>query len=91
MTISVLAVLINVLNGLGLVLTAVVFMWVLSTWLLDQFHPVRVALERIIAPFLTPIRNIMPASGPVDFSPLLLILGIQLLVGLLQRLLGLLR
>ncbi|MEY2819556.1 MAG: YggT family protein [Chloroflexota bacterium] len=60
------------------------FIWVviansLLSFFLSPYHPVREALERIVAPFLNPIRNLMPNSGGIDFSPLVLILALDFL------------
>lgn len=60
------------------------FIWVviansLLSFVLSPYHPVREALERIVAPFLNPIRNLMPNTGAIDFSPLVLILAVDVL------------
>ena len=64
------------------------FVWIviassILSFFLPPFHPVREALDRIVDPFLTPIRRIVPAAGTLDFSPLVLIL----LVNFLSRIL----
>lgn len=41
-------------------------------------------LDRFLGPILNPIRNRLPNFGGIDFSPLLLILGIMLVQRLLQ-------
>jgi YggT family protein len=51
----------------------------LLSFVLPPYHPVREALDRIVNPFLNPIRNLMPQSGMLDFSPLILILAVELL------------
>lgn len=58
------------------------FVWVvianaLLSFFLPPYHPIREALDRIVAPFLNPIRNIMPNMGGLDFSPLVLILAVD--------------
>lgn len=65
-------------------IVAQVFIWIviasaLLSFFLPPFHPIREALDRIVAPFLNPIRNIMPSTGMIDFSPLILILAVDLL------------
>ena len=60
------------------------FVWVviansLLSFFLSPYHPVREALERIVAPFLNPIRNLMGNTGAIDFSPLVLILALEFL------------
>jgi YggT family protein len=42
------------------------------------------ALDRIMEPLYRPIRKILPDFGGVDFSPLVLLLVIQILRMLLQ-------
>lgn len=69
------------------------FTWIviasaLLSFFLPPYHPIREALDRIVAPFLNPIRNLMPSTGGLDFSPLILILAVELfsrfLVAILQ-------
>ena len=60
------------------------FIWVviansLLSFFLSPYHPVREALERIVSPFLNPIRNLIGSTGMIDFSPLFLILVLELL------------
>ncbi|GAB1472155.1 hypothetical protein MASR2M66_30330 [Chloroflexota bacterium] len=67
------------------------FVWVviansLLSFFLPPYHPLREVLERIVGPFLNPIRNLMPSAGGLDFSPLILILAIQFLVVFLRSL-----
>jgi YggT family protein len=69
-----------------------VFVWIviasaLLSFFLPPNHPVREALDRIVDPFLSPIRRMMPATGALDFSPLVLILLIQFIAFILVRLL----
>ncbi len=46
------------------------------------------SINRLLEPVLRPIRNIMPNTGAIDFSPLVLILGIQILIEVLRYLAG---
>ena len=69
-----------------------VFIWVvigssLLSFFIPPDHPVREALDRIVNPFLTPIRNIVPLAGNLDFSPLILIIVVQILSGFLINIL----
>jgi YggT family protein len=71
---------------------AQIFVWVvigssILSFFLPPYHPVREALDRIVDPFLNPIRRILPMAGTLDFSPLVLILVVQLLAGILVSLL----
>ncbi|MBI5294709.1 MAG: YggT family protein [Chloroflexi bacterium] len=65
-------------------LVANLFMWivianVLLSYFLPPYHSVRQALDQIVEPFLAPIRRLMPNTGMIDFSPMVLILLIQVL------------
>jgi YggT family protein len=71
---------------------AQIFVWIviasaLLSFFLPPGHSVREALDRIVDPFLNPIRRMMPATGALDFSPLVLILLIQLIAFILVKLL----
>jgi len=60
------------------------FTWIviassLLSFFLPQYHPVREALDRILDPFLTPIRRLVPPAGNFDFSPLILVIVIYFL------------
>jgi len=44
------------------------------------------ALSVIIDPFLKPIRKIMPDTGMIDFSPMVLLIGLRILQMLLMGL-----
>ena len=60
------------------------FIWIviassLLSFFVPPYHPVREALDRIVNPFLEPIRRVVPLAGSMDFSPLVLILAVDLL------------
>jgi len=67
---------------------AQLFIWVviassLLSFFVPPYHPVREALDRIVNPFLEPIRRILPMAGTLDFSPLILIIIVELISNLL--------
>ena len=68
------------------VLTAVVFIWAVLSWIAPPYNPVREMLDRIVEPLLAPIRRIVPMTGPLDFSPMILmvliILAARILTGI---------
>jgi YggT family protein len=80
-----------IVDIVGLVFT---FLWiivladVIVSWVLDPFHPIRNFLDSIVQPMLNPIRRIVPPAGGIDFSPLVLLIVLQLartlVLGLLQ-------
>jgi YggT family protein len=60
-----------------------IFIWIviassLLSFFLPPYHPVREALDRIVNPFLNPIRRVVPMAGMFDFSPLILIIAVDL-------------
>ena len=64
------------------------FIWIvivssILSFFLPPYHPVREALDRIVDPFLAPIRRVMPMAGTLDFSPLILILAVQFIAWVL--------
>lgn len=61
----------------------VVIAYALLSFFLPPYHPAREALGRVLDPFLEPIRNLLPRTGMIDFSPLILILAVELLSRLL--------
>lgn len=68
-----------------------VFAWVILSWIrVSSVHPlgrVQVFLDRIIYPVILPIRRVIPpirlGGGALDLSPIVLLIGIQLLRALI--------
>jgi YggT family protein len=69
------------------VLTILIFVWVIASWILAPYHPIREALDRVVEPLLAPIRRILPMTGPIDFSPMILIIAIIVVERILTSLL----
>lgn len=65
----------------------VVIVEVVLSYFMDPYHPVRQFLNSLVSPLLTPIRQRLPAIGGLDFSPLILIFGLQILDMLIRNLL----
>ncbi len=64
--------------------TMIVFAAVILSWLrLPPTNPVVQVLGSLTEPFLKPIRKAIPPSGGLDFSPIILLLGVQILRGFL--------
>lgn len=59
----------------------------LLSFFLPPYHPVRESLDRIVSPFLDPIRRLVPLAGTLDFSPLILILAVDFLSRILVAIL----
>lgn len=65
-------------------LVLIVIADVILSYFLSPYHPVRSALDRIVEPLLMPIRRYVPTLGGLDFSPVVLIILIQLVSYLLK-------
>jgi YggT family protein len=69
-----------------------VLAWVILSWIpTSSEHPlgrVNVFLDRIIYPVILPLRRVIPplrlGGGMLDLSPIVLLIGIQLLMGLVR-------
>jgi YggT family protein len=58
----------------------VVLVAVITSWLqLSPDNPVARITRTLTEPVLGPIRRVLPAIGGLDFSPMLLLIGLQLL------------
>ena len=53
------------------------------SYFMDPYHPVRQSLDRLVEPLLFPIRRVLPQTGMLDFSPLVLIIIIQIVARIL--------
>jgi YggT family protein len=84
--------LVDIANLLLSVVTWIIIIQVILSWLI-AFNVVNtssggvrafaLAIERITAPVYRPIRKVMPDFGGIDFSPLVVLLAIQVLKKLL--------
>ena len=80
MSVTILVQLIGLMANL---LTILIFIWVILSWIMPPYHPVREALDRIVEPMLAPIRRVIPLAGMMDFSPMILMILIQLITRVL--------
>lgn len=65
--------------------TWIVFGSILLSYFMDPYHPVRQGLDNLVRPLLDPIRKVVPPVGMIDFSPLVLIILVQVVSNLLVR------
>ena len=82
MVISILARLINIISQFLIIL---VIVKVILSYFMDPYHPVRRTIDNLVEPFLAPIRRVVPLIGMFDFSPLILIILVQVLSSILIR------
>lgn len=65
-----------------------VLVQVLLSYFMAPYHPLRQTIDNILEPIYAPIRKYLPQTGMLDFSPIVLIIVVQLLSWLLIRLLS---
>jgi YggT family protein len=69
----------NIINIVANIFIFLVIADSVLSFFLGPFHPVRVTMDRIVNPFLAPIRRIVPLMGMLDLSPLILIILVEIL------------
>jgi YggT family protein len=80
MSVTILVQLIGLMANL---LTILIFIWVILSWIMPPYNPVREALDRIVEPMLAPIRRVIPMAGMMDFSPMILMILIEIIARVL--------
>ena len=84
--------LVDIANLLLTVLTWMIIIQVILSWLLafnvlntssNGVRTVAVAIDRLTAPLYRPIRRMLPDFGGIDFSPLVILILIQVIKKLL--------
>lgn len=81
---------------MGLILTIIYYLQqliiliiiikVFLSYFMAPYHPVRMFFDRLVEPMLVPIRRILPSTGMIDFSPMVLILIVIVVGSLLSSL-----
>jgi YggT family protein len=62
----------------------VVLVTVILSWVpLDRRNPLVTITHAVTEPVLAPIRSVLPPMGGADFSPMVLLIALQILKGLL--------
>jgi YggT family protein len=87
----IISVLINLVRWIGSALMVIVILDIVLSYFLSPYHPIRKILDTIVRPLLRPIQRIVPPLGVIDFSPIILIILIQVLESLLIMLLAAIR
>ncbi len=75
---------VTLINTLYYVLVILIFARFVLSWVRpDPYHPVWGPLTRFVyqatEPLMAPIRRVLPATGGLDLSPMILLLGLALL------------
>jgi YggT family protein len=79
----------QLINMLSSVITLLVFVYILSTWVFPPYHSFRRSLASLVEPMLSPIRRVIPPAGIFDFSPFILLVLVQVAAMVLIQLLNL--
>jgi len=80
------------LSALLLVYSVLIIGWVVQSWVLasgisvGRFAPVFHFLDSVVGPFMNLFRKYIPPLGPVDISPLVALLVVQIGGGLVVSL-----
>ncbi len=64
-------------------LLLLILLKIVLSYFMDPFHPLRQTIDKIIEPLLRPIRQLIPSFGHFDFSPLILMVIIEVLTRVL--------
>ncbi len=67
------------------VITLIVVADAVLSFFMSPYNPVRETLDRLVYPMLAPIRRILPTAGGLDFSPIILIILVQVIESILVR------
>jgi|WetSurMetagenome_2_1015567.scaffolds.fasta_scaffold83521_2 YggT family protein len=80
-------ILITVIQFIARLILIVLVVDAILSFVLSPWHPVRAFLDRLVQPMLGPIRRVVPPVGAMDFSPLIIIVLVQILESVLVNLL----
>ena len=69
----------RIINVLAQFIVLLVIVKVILSYFMDPYHQVRQSIDNLVEPMLVPIRRIVPLVGMFDFSPLILIILVQIL------------
>jgi YggT family protein len=67
------------LKTIGLLIFWVLLVMAVMSWVSRGRSPVEYAMIQLTEPLLRPIRNLLPAMGGIDFSPMILVLLLYVL------------
>lgn len=81
------SIIISLINTAVNLLSLLVIIHSLLSFFLTPSHPIRRTIGQIVEPLLAPIRRVIPPISGLDFSPLVLIILLEVLGRLLKSLL----
>jgi len=70
--------LVNLIQTIRQIIYILVLLKIILSYFVDPFHPFRQSVDRLVDPLLKPIQRVVPTFGRFDFSPLILILIVDI-------------
>jgi YggT family protein len=67
-----------IINLIVTIITLILFLHVILSWVVPPYNNLRMAVGRIVEPFAAPIRRLVPPLGGFDFSVFILMILVQL-------------
>lgn len=77
----------QIVDWLARILSLIVIVDVVLSYFMSPYDSVRMFFDRLVYPLLLPIRRVVPPLGMIDFSPLVLLVLIQVVDYVITRLL----
>jgi YGGT family. len=77
--------LVSIINLLSNLMVILIIIDTFVSFFLAPYNQIRRVLDSIIQPLLTPIRRVVPLVGMFDFSPLILIILVEIVKFVLTR------
>ena len=62
----------------------IIFVGATMSWVVQGYHPVSAVLFQLSDPIVAPLRRLIPSAGGIDFSPMIVMLGLYFLKILFQ-------
>jgi len=81
------SILITVVLLIRSILELLVIAYVILSYVMDPYQPVRRWVDSIVEPMLLPIRRVVPLIGMFDVSPIVLLILIRIISSLIIKLL----
>ena len=81
-------ILISLVQTIAWLFSLILIIDIVLSYFMSPYQPIRMALDRIVQPLLSPIRRIVPPLGMIDFSPMVLLILIQVVESLLLSILS---
>ena len=79
--------LINLINLLTNLLFLLILLYVVLSYVVPPYNQFRLWVDRIVEPMLRPIRRVVPLVGMLDFSPIVLLVLVQIVGWVLKQIL----